>query len=86
MIHLYDELDAEDGYSALLFQFFRKLKQKGHLVLFCIHPTKPAHLEIIRKSCDHYIFVHDGTLTHRQDFKTFLKDKRVRDYLGEPAE
>jgi hypothetical protein len=86
MIHLYDELNTEDGYSGLLFNRFSKLKREGHLVLFCIHPTKPFHLKIMRKICEHYIFVYKGMLTHMPDFKTFFKDKRVRDYLGDLVE
>lgn len=86
VIYLYDELDTEDGYSGLLFNFFSKLKREGHLVFFCTHPTKPSHLEIIRKICEHYIFVHKGALTQMPDFETFLKDKRVRDYLGDLLE
>ena len=57
VIHLYDELNTEDGIFGLLFNFFNKLKREGHLVLFCIHPTKPFHLEIMRKTCEHYILV-----------------------------
>ena len=86
VIHLYDELSTEDGYTGLLFNFFNKLRREGHLVIFCIHPTKPCQLEIMRKICDHYIFVHEGALTHMSDFKTFLKEKRVRNYLGDILE
>lgn len=83
IIYLYDELDTEDGYSGLLFNYYNKLKREGNLVLFCIHPTKTNQLEIIRKICDHYFFVDEGVLTQMPDFKAFIKDQRVRDYLGD---
>ena len=86
MIHLYDEFITEDGYSGLQLNYFRKLRQEGHLVFFCIHPTKPFHLEFIRKICEHYIFVHDGALTQMSNFETFLKDNRVSEYLGDLVE
>ena len=86
MIHLYDELNTEDGYEGLLFNFFNKLRREGHLVFFCIHPTKPFQLETMSKICDHYIFVHEGALTHMSDFNTFLNEKRVRNYLGDILE
>jgi ABC-type Na+ transport system ATPase subunit NatA len=81
-IHLYDELDFDDGYSGILLDYFSESRRRGHLVLFCFHPTKPLHLEIMRKICGHFIFVYDGTLTHARDFETLLEDERVRDYLG----
>lgn len=86
VIHLYDELDMEDGFFGLLFNFFSKLKREGHLVFFCMHPTKPLHLESMRKICERYIFVHDGALMQMPNFKTLLKDERVRDYLGDLVE
>lgn len=82
MIHLYDELNLEDGYCDFLIDFFLGLRRKGHLVVFCFHPTKPLHLEIMRKICGQYIFVHDGALTQLPDFETLLADERVRNYLG----
>jgi hypothetical protein len=82
MIHLYDELNLEDGYCDFLVDFFLTLRRKGHLVVFCFHPTKPSHLEIMREICGSYIFVNDGALTQAPDFETLLIDERVRNYLG----
>lgn len=86
VIHLYDEFDTETEYYGLLFNFFSQIKRKGHLVFFCFHPTKPFHLESMRKICDRYIFVHEGTLMQMSDFDTFLKNERVRDYLEDLLE
>ena len=76
----------DDGYFELLSDFFCKLQRKGHFVLFCTHPNKPVHLEIMRKICTRYFFVHEGVLTQMPDFETFLKDERVRRHLGDLVE
>ena len=76
----------DDGYFKLLSDFFCKLQRKGHFVLFCTHPNKPIHLEIMRKICMRYFFVHEGVLTQMPDFETFLKDERVRRHLGDLVE
>jgi ABC-type dipeptide/oligopeptide/nickel transport system ATPase component len=81
-IYLYDELDFDDGYCGILLDYFSESRRRGHLVFFCFHPTKPLHLEIMRRICGHFIFVYDGALTHARDFETLLEDERVRDYLG----
>ena len=86
LIHLFDEFNTEEGFTGLLLNHFSKLRRQGHLVFFCIHPTKPFDLEIMRKICERYIFVHEGALMQMPNFETLLKDERVRDYLGDLVE
>ena len=81
IIHLFDEFDTEEGYTGLILNHYRKLREMGHLVFFCMHPTKPTHLEMMRKICEQYIFIHNGTLTQISNFEILLKDERVGDYL-----
>ncbi len=82
-IHLFDEFNTEEGFTGLFLNHYHKLREGGHLVFFCMHPSKPSHLEIMRKICERYIFVHEGALIQIPDFKSLLKDDRVREYLGE---
>jgi ABC-type multidrug transport system ATPase subunit len=84
MIHLFDEpqFNTQDGYIGFMLDFFRKLRREGRLVFLCVHPNEPFHLEIMREICEHYMFVHQGTLTEYPSFETLLTDSRVRDYLG----
>jgi ABC-type Na+ transport system ATPase subunit NatA len=82
MIHLFDEPDMGDWYISLLFDKFRSLKEKGHLVFFCVHPLSVADLGLVRGVCDHYIFAQDGNFRQLPDFDLLMKDHAVRDYLG----
>ena len=82
-IQLYDEFETEDGFFGLLIRHFIKLHKNGHLVFLCIHPSKVLHLEVLKKICGQYLFIHKGTVTQMPDFETFIKDERVRDYLKE---
>ena len=82
IIHLFDEFDTEEGYTGLILNHYLKLRETGHLVFFCMHPTKPSHLEMMRKISEQYIFIDNGTLTQISDFESLLKDERVGDYLG----
>jgi len=84
-IYLYDELDMDDGFIGFLLNYFNKLRQKGYLIIICSHPSKPFHLEIMRRICGHFIFVRNGSLTQTQDFETFMNLEEVNDYLGSLA-
>ena len=83
LVHLFDEFNTEEGFTGLFLNHYNNLRKQGHLVFFCMHPTKPFHLEIMQKICERYIFVHEGALSQKSNFKTLLKDERVRDYLGD---
>ena len=81
-IHLYDEFETEDGFFSFLINHFVHLRRMGHLVFLCLHPSKPLHLEILRKICGQFLFMHQGTARPMANFKTLIKDGRVRSYLG----
>ena len=68
--------------SASCCDFFRKLRAEGRLVFVCLHPNEPWHLDILRETCERFIFVDRGRLTHAGDFATLVDDERVRGYLA----
>ena len=84
LVHLFDEpqFNTQDGYIGFMVQFFRKLRAEGKLVFVCLHPNESWHLEILRETCERFIFVDKGRLTHAADFATLQSDARVRSYLG----
>ena len=83
-VHLFDEpqFNTQDGYIGFMVQFFRKLRADGRLVFVCLHPNESWHVDILRETCERFIFVDKGRLTHAADFATLQKDERVRSYLG----
>ena len=83
-VHLFDEpqFNTQDGYIGFMLDFFRKLRSEGRLVFLCLHPNEPYHLQILRESCERFIFVQKGTVTQLPDFDALMKDERVRAYLG----
>ena len=84
LVHLFDEpqFNTQDGYIGFMLDFFKTLKSRGKLVFLCLHPNEPYHLDILRESCERFIFVHKGVVTQAPDFGTLTKDDRVRNYLG----
>src|SRR6476661_6720554 len=52
------------------------------LVHLCLHPNEPYHVDILRESCDRFVFVDRGRLTHAPTWQTLESDPRVRAYLG----
>ena len=83
-VHLFDEpqFNTQDGYIGFMVQFFRKLRAEGRLVFVCLHPNESWHVDILRETCERFIFVDRGRLTHAADFATLQRDERVRSYLG----
>ena len=81
---IFDEpqFNTQDGYIGFMVQFFRKLRAEGRLVFVCLHPNEPWHLDILRDTCEQFIFVDRGRLTHAGDFATLVGDERVRGYLA----
>ena len=65
-MHLFDEpqFNTQDGYIGFMLDFFRALRGEGRLVFLCLHPNEPFHLEILRESCERFVFVDRGRLTH----------------------
>ena len=84
LVHLFDEpqFNTQDGYIGFMLDFFKALRQRGRLVFLCLHPNEPYHLDILRESCERFLFVQKGTVTQAADFATLTKDERVRAYLG----
>jgi energy-coupling factor transporter ATP-binding protein EcfA2 len=83
-IHLFDEpqFNTQDGYIGFMLDFFRRLRGEGKLVFLCLHPNEPYHIDILRESCEQFIYVQKGVVTRAPDFATLLEDERVRGYLG----
>jgi len=88
LVHLFDEpqFNTQDGYIGFMLDFFRKLRAADRLVFLCLHPNEPHHLDILRESCERFIFVDRGRLTHAASWSTLVADERVRAYLGRLAE
>ncbi|HUG25293.1 ATP-binding cassette domain-containing protein [Piscinibacter sp.] len=86
-VHLFDEpqFNTQDGYIGFMLDFFRRLRANGRLVFLCLHPNEPFHVDILRESCERFIYVHKGQLTHAGSFDALLADERVRAYLGRLA-
>ncbi|MDQ6628011.1 MAG: ATP-binding cassette domain-containing protein [Pseudomonadota bacterium] len=86
-VHLFDEpqFNTQDGYIGFMLDFFKKLRAADRLVFVCLHPNEPYHLDILRESCERFIFVDRGRLTHAPSWQQLEADDRVRTYLGRLA-
>ncbi len=84
MVHLFDEpqFNTQDGYIGFMLDFFRRLVREGRLVVLCVHPNEPFHLEIIREICGRFFFVENGGVTDLPDFAALTAHASVRRYLG----
>lgn len=87
-VHLFDEpqFNTQDGYIGFMLDFFRTLKSRGRLVFLCLHPNEPYHIDILRESCERFIFVQKGVVTQMPNFDSLMGDERVRAYLGALAQ
>ena len=87
LVHLFDEpqFNTQDGYIGFMLDFFRRLRAENRLVFLCMHPNEPFHLDILRESCERFVFVDRGKLTHAASFAELQADERVRAYLGRLA-
>ncbi|MEO6363247.1 MAG: ATP-binding cassette domain-containing protein [Caldimonas sp.] len=83
-VHLFDEpqFNTQDGYIGFMLDFFRKLRAEGKLVFLCLHPNEPVHLDILRESCERFVFVNKGRLQFAPSFDELVRDDAVRAYLG----
>jgi len=84
LVHLFDEpqFNTQDGYIGFMLDFFRALRRQDRLVFLCLHPNEPYHLQILRESCERFLFVNKGTLMQAASFDTLVADPGVRSYLG----
>lgn len=87
MVHLFDEpqFNTQDGYIGFMLDFFRRLKGEGRAVFLCLHPTEPYHLDILRETCERFIFVERGRISLHPDFDALAADARAAAYLGQAA-
>ncbi len=83
-VHLFDEpqFNTQDGYIGFMLDFFARLRAADKLVFLCLHPNEPFHLDILRQSCERFIFVERGRLRFAASFAELLRDDAVRGYLG----
>jgi len=83
-VHLFDEpqFNPQDGYIGFMLEFFRKLRSEGRVVFLCLHPNEPYHLDILRESCERFLFVQKGQVTQAAHWDQLCADPRVRGYLG----
>ena len=88
-VHLFDEpqFNTQDGYIGFMLDFFKRLRSEGRLVLLCLHPNEPVHLEILAEVCDRFVFVQkDSENISRLQFADSLPalaaDPQVKRYLG----
>jgi ABC-type multidrug transport system ATPase subunit len=84
LIHLFDEpeFSPQDGYIGFMLQFFRRLRAQQRLVMLSLHPHEPYHIDILRETCERFIFVHEGRLHHAADWAALLAHAPARAYLG----
>lgn len=87
LVHLFDEpqFNTQDGYIGFMLDFFRRLRSQGRLVFLCLHPNERWHLEILRETCERFIFVDRGRLTDVPDFASLSGTPAVTAYLGRLA-
>lgn len=91
-VHLFDEpqFNTQDGYIGFMLDFFRKLRSEGRLVVLCLHPNEPVHLEILAEVCDRFVFVQKDServsrLSFANDLPTLARQTPVAAYLGKLA-
>lgn len=91
-VHLFDEpqFNTQDGYIGFMLDFFRRLRDEGRLVLVCLHPNEPVHLEILAEVCSRFIFVHQDAsrvsrLLFADSLETLTAHDPVATYLGRLA-
>jgi ABC-type branched-subunit amino acid transport system ATPase component len=84
LVHLFDEpqFNTQDGYIGFMLDFFRRLRRERRLVFLCLHPTAAFHLDILRETCERFVFVNRGALAHAGSWDELLAREDVRSYLG----
>lgn len=84
LVHLFDEpqFNTQDGYIGFMLDFFRRLRRERRLVFLCLHPTAAFHLDILRETCERFVFVNRGQLSHAATWDELLGQGAVRSYLG----
>jgi ABC-type multidrug transport system ATPase subunit len=84
LVHLFDEpqFNTQDGYVGFMLDFFRRLRREGRLVFVCLHPTAAFQLDILRETCERFLFVSGGKVAPHPTFSNLVARPEVRAYLG----
>src|SRR5512145_1136723 len=79
MLHLFDEpqFNTQDGYIGFMLDFFRRLRREGRLVFLCLHPTEAFHLEVLRETCERFVYVNRGRLAHAATWDELMRAEGV---------
>ena len=87
-MHVFDEpqFSTQDGYIGFMLSFFKKLRGNGRVVLLCVHPNEPFHVDIMRDTCKRFLFVAGGQVAELPSYDKLLEHPGVRDYLGALAD
>ena len=88
LVHVFDEpqFSTQDGYIGFMLSFFRKLRADGRVVLLCLHPNEPFHVDIMRDTCKRFLFVSGGQVAELPSYAKLLEHPGVRPYLGALAD
>ena len=68
--------------AAAYFDVRTAAKGEGRAVFVCLHPTERYHLEILKETCERFIFVDKGRITLLPDWSAAEREPRVATYLG----
>ena len=84
LVHIFDEpqFSTQDGYIGFMLSFFKKLRHSGRVVMLCVHPYEPFHIDIMRQNCERFLFVAGGGVAEFPTYEKLLEQPSVRDYLG----
>jgi ABC-type multidrug transport system ATPase subunit len=88
LVHIFDEpqFSTQDGYIGFMLGFFQHLRASGRVVFLCVHPNEPFQVDILRSTCERFLFVQKGEVAEFPDYGRLLGHPGVRDYLGALAD
>ena len=88
LVHIFDEpqFSTQDGYIGFMLSFFKQLRANGRVVMLCVHPYEPFHIDIMRENCERFLFVAGGRVAELPTYSKLLEHPGVRDYLGALAD
>jgi ABC-type uncharacterized transport system ATPase subunit len=83
LVHIFDEpqFSTQDGYIGFMLNFFRQLRERGRVVFLCVHPCEAFHLDILRQTCERYLFVSQGNVSEWPDWESLRTQPGVAEYL-----
>jgi ABC-2 type transport system ATP-binding protein len=64
-----------------MLDFFRRLRSEGKVVIVCLHPNEPYHIELLESLCERFFFVHQGRLLPGATLAELAGHAAFRDYL-----